>query len=175
MVLEAEYWSSCLLNAKVVGDPHGHALMAYCGIYGSDIIAGYGRWKDTLTPYAYGINDFINLPHREWDSPPYRLVLMPKNKGVTKYINEFAPIWKDRSVNGRGEVPEARDEWVRAAEYIEQGKFIIAPDYKVFKEDARRVDNLLTQVGAIAERDAVREGQLVRISAADLKLVHEVG
>lgn len=168
MLIKTTNWRSCLLSANVVGDPHGAALMAYCGLYGQTIVAGYGRWRDTLTPYAYGINDFLSLPHSKWDCSADRLCIMPKNKGVAKYINEYAPIWSQRSVNGHGEIPEARDEWVRAASYIDGGTFFLDTAYKSFKDGARQLEGILSQVASIAEQNPVKVGRVVRVHAIDL-------
>lgn len=174
MLQFTEWTKTFLINAKVVGDPHAPALMAYCGLSGQNFVAGYGRWRDTVSPYAYAINDLITGPLVGWDSPKPRLVVMPKNKGVRRYIHEHAPLWRERSVNGVGEIPEARDEWIRAAESVEQKRVLIMPDYKVFKTEGRRIEAILNQVALLAQQHPPHETQVVRIPLAELTLDGEI-
>ncbi|WP_132528329.1 hypothetical protein [Rhizobium sp. BK376] len=161
--IKQERWRIFQLNAKVIGKLQGASLMAYCGLYGGQVIAGYGRWRDTITPYAYAIVDFLDLVGDARDEPASRLCVLPKNKGVDIYLTNHAPLWRERGINGHHQVPEAKDEWIRASTSLAEQKFSLTADYKAFKEDARKIDRLLNKIGTIAERQQVKEGPAVRL------------
>ncbi|CAN7151902.1 hypothetical protein [Rhizobium leguminosarum] len=173
MLLPTETWRIFLLNSKVIGDPHGASLKVYCGLFGSNIIAGYGRWRDTVTPYAYGISDFLDLIGDQRDKPDDRLCVMPKNKAVRTYLVEFVPLWRERGLNGLGEVPWGRDEWIRVADQYAGNKFFLGTDYKAFKDAGLKINLLLDQIGLMAEQKPVKEGQVVRLTGAALNLERE--
>ena len=161
--IEPDTWRIFQLNSKVIGNPEGASLMAYCGIYESQVIAGYGRWRNTLTPYAYAISDFLDLVGDARDEPDNRLCVMPKNKGVWRYLAEHAPLWRERGINGHHQVPEARDEWIRSSTSFLNKQFLLSGDYKAFKDEARYIDRLLAKIGTIAENELVRYERVIRL------------
>jgi hypothetical protein len=159
-----------MLNSKVIGDQHGASVKAYGGLFNSHVIAGYGRWRDTVTPYAYGISDFLDLIGDLRDEPDNRLFVMPKNKAVGTYLSEYVPLWRGRRVNGQGEAVPGLAEWIKVADNYKENRFLLGTDFNVFGDEARKIDGILDQIGAIAEKQPPKEGQVVRVLLSALQV-----
>ncbi|WP_172746842.1 hypothetical protein [Neorhizobium sp. T25_13] len=157
-----------LINSRPLGEQRGASLKAYCGLFEGNIIAGYGRWRDTVTPYAYAINDFLALIEGTTPGPNTRFCVMPNNGAVSTYVTKHAPIWEARGVNGHSEVPQARDEWIRIGRDFAAGKFVIYPDYKVFRAERQKIETLLDEIQSLAESRSLKDDELVRVDGHDL-------
>jgi hypothetical protein len=153
-----------LVNSKQIGEQSGASLKAYCGLFEGKTIAGLGKWGDTVTPYAYAISEFLSSIEAEVEEPNQPFCIMPKNKAVETYVKKYAPLWELRGLNGHGEVPHGRDEWVRIAKDHVAKRFILLPDYKVFLKERREIDARLAKIQRIAGEFDLKEGEFVRFT-----------
>ncbi len=151
--------------------------MYYAGLlagpFGLEEIAGIGCCRDSVSPFAFGINHALDsLASLRGANRDDRLPVwvFAKNKAVTRYVRENVPAWRNKDgLNGKRMPPEGRDEWYKIANGCASGDLLIDTAFVIGKGYAPILDTLLGKLNIVAaQRPMEKIGHFSRVSSDQL-------